>query len=811
MQTEQEYKCIAHRRETDGKEQSLKSHLEEVGEIASGIASKIGLADAGKLLGLLHDFGKCSAEFQSYIGSATGKIDPDADGYVEHKKLKGKIDHSSAGAQWAWEQCQKWGQKGQLVGQMLALIIASHHSGLIDSLKPDGRNGFIERMDKEDEKTHKTESLGCVDKHLFQELENLLGQEFVRGTLIQIEKITKGQKTVVRHFNLGMFTRMLFSCLIDADRINSADFESPENKQMRNTRPIDWSIPINRFEQALSELKGKKPIDELRRDISNTCRERSLERQDIYTLTVPTGGGKTYASLRYALHHAEKHKLDRIIYIIPFTSIIEQNAAAIRELIECSADDRPWVLEIHSSLDPERQTWHSKLVSENWDAPIIMTTMVQFLEVLFSGGTRGARKMHQLANAVLIFDEIQTLPINCTHLFCNAINYLTDFCNTTALLCTATQPLLNKLKTPEKGQLTIPRENELMPDLPKLFADLERVALSNKIRPQGWTAEQIATLAMEEFNNLGSCLIIVNTKGWAQKLYITLKNDHQIDQGALFHLSTNLCPAHRKAIFAKIKKRLEQALPVLCISTQLIEAGVDVDFASVIRFLAGLDSIAQAAGRCNRNGRFEKSTVHILNPDNEPIEQLTDIKVGKEVARRVLDEGFENLVAPEAIGQYFNYYFYDRAKEMSYPVSAEQIGRDDDLLNLLSCNNLNIGWKPNTLLLQHSFMTAGRAFKAIDSPTQAVIVPHGEDGKALIAELCQAAKEFDAKRYRQLLREAQQYSVNVFPNVWKRLLDEKAVYETQPGEGIYRLDSRYYSEEFGLSEKPCNLMEPNIC
>ncbi len=543
---------IAHRNR-NGEEQSLSDHLEEVGEKAACIASKMGLKDAGRLLGLLHDLGKHSAEFQSYIGSATGKIDPDADGYVEHEKLKGKIDHSSAGAQWAWEQCQKWGQKGQLVGQMLALIIASHHSGLIDSLKPDGRNGFIERMEKEDEKTHKTESLGCVDKHLFQELENLLGQEFVRGTLIQIEKITKGQKRVVRHFNLGMFTRMLFSCLIDADRINSADFESPENKQHRNTQPNDWSIPINRFEQALSELKGKNPIDELRRNISNSCRERALEKPGIYTLTVPTGGGKTYASLRYALHHANEHRLDRIIYIIPFTSIIEQNAEAIRGLIEHPTDDKPWVLEVHSSLEPEKQTWHSKLVSENWDAPIVMTTMVQFLEVLFSGGTRGARKMHQLANAVLIFDEIQTLPINCTHLFCNALNYLTDFCNSTALLCTATQPLLNKLKTPEKGQLSIPPENELMPDPPKLFADLERVTLSNKIRPQGWTAEQIATLAVEEFDHLGSCLIIVNTKGWAQRLYVTLKNEYQIDQGALFHLSTNLCPAHRKVIFAKIK------------------------------------------------------------------------------------------------------------------------------------------------------------------------------------------------------------------------------------------------------------------
>lgn len=809
MQTKQEIKYIAHRREKDGKEQSLESHLEEVGEIAAEIASKVGLADVGRLLGLLHDFGKYSEEFQRYIGSATGRIDPDADEYVEHEKLKGKIDHSSAGAQWVWEQCQKWGQKGQLVGQILALIIASHHSGLIDSLKPDGKNGFLVRMGKDDGKTHKSTSLDRVSESLTKELGQLLDQKFIHYTLTQIQKVTQTQGEISRQFNIGFLTRMLFSCLIDADRINSADFENPDNKQHRNNQTPDWSIPIKRFELALSEFSGNKPIDKLRRDISVTCRGRALEEQGIYTLTVPTGGGKTYASLRYALHHAKKHELDRIIYIIPFTSIIEQNAQAVRELIECSEDASPWVLELHSSLEPERQTWHSKLVSENWDAPIVMTTMVQFLEVLFSGATRGARKMHQLANAVLIFDEIQTLPINCTHLFCNAMNYLASFCDTSVLLCTATQPLLDQLKSPEKGQLTVPPENELMPDLQKLFSDLERVKLSNKVRPGGWTAEQVGELAIEEFKELMSCLIIVNTKDWAQQVYQVLSASQLIEQDALFHLSTNLCPAHRKAIFRIIKKRLDKQLPVMCISTQLIEAGVDVDFASVIRFLAGLDSIAQASGRCNRNALHDKSTVHIVNPDEERVDLLADIKIGKAKALRVMDEGFDNLLAPEAIAQYFKYYFYDRAEDMSYPLSAKYTGRNDDLLSLLSGNSRNTGCTSHIspYFLRQSFMTAGKAFKAIDTPTQAVIVPYGSEGKTLIAELCGIAKEFEINRYRELLRKAQQYSVNVFPNVWKRLIDRKAVHETQPEEGIYFLDREYYSEEFGLTDKPCSLMD----
>jgi len=661
-------------------------------------------------------------------------------------------------------------------------------------------------MGKPDNKTHKNESLNNAPEHYIKKLNALANKDLVKSVCAQIRIIGHAPNKSIRSFNIGFFTRMLFSCLIDADRINSADFECPENVRHRNNSPVDWAKPVKRLEQAISNFNGDKPIDELRRNISDTCRERAVDAQGIYTLTVPTGGGKTYASLRYALHHAEKHKLDRIIYIIPFTSIIEQNAEAIREIIECSEDTFSWVLEQHSNLEPEQQNWHSKLVSENWDAPIVMTTMVQFLEVLFSGGTRGARKTHQLANTVLIFDEIQTLPINCTHLFCNALNFITHYCNTTAVLCTATQPLLDQLKSPEKGQLVIPPENELVDNVPKLFEDLERVELSNKVRPEGWTTEQIATLALSEFKELGSCLIIVNTKVWAQKLYLEIQAGFEVDKNALFQLSTSLCPAHRKAIFEKVKERLKQNQPVLCISTQLIEAGVDVDFASVIRFLAGLDSIAQAAGRCNRNGLRKSSIVHVINPDEEKIDLLVDIKTGRDKAQRVMNEGFNNLLAPDAIKQYFNYYFYDRAEEMNYPVSAKKLERDDDLLNLLSSNERNIGRNKNTLLLQQSFMTAGKIFKAIDSPTQAVIVPYTKEGKNLIAELGRIAKEFDVKTYRILLKQAQKFSVNVFPNIRNKLQNENAIHEIQPDEGIYYLDEKYYSDEFGLSVEPCNKM-----
>lgn len=812
---------IAHRRK-DGKEQSLEVHLTEVGDITARSSKKLGVPEVGRLLGLLHDFGKFSQLFQDYINSATGIINLDEDDYIDFKGMKGKIDHSTAGAQFIWKQCQKWGKQGEFVGQIMSLCIASHHSGLIDCLHPDGTNIFGKRMGKADEKTHLNECMKNAPRGLITGIQKNLDKKLIHAVAQQVFRITRNHENsphngLVQSFNVGLFTKMLFSCLIDADRINSADFENPDNQNFRTDGVVDWSIAVERTEAFLSSIEGTKAIDEIRRDISENCRRRALQDTGIYSLTVPTGGGKTYASLRFALHHARKHGMGRIIYIIPYTSIIEQNAVAIRRVVERATDISPWVLEHHSNLEPLQQTWHSKLASENWDAPIVLTTMVQFLEVLFSGGTRGARRMHQLANSVLVFDEIQTVPVSCAHLFCNAVNYLTDYCNATAVMCTATQPVLDKLKNTDKGQLRLPKENELVPDVAQLFDDLNRIRLSNKVKPAGWTCNDISELAMSEFLEKGSCLIIVNTKEWAQKLYQALQQKVSFDE--VFHLSTNLCPRHRKIMFYLIKRRLRSNRPVLCISTQLIEAGVDIDFAAVIRFLAGLDSIAQAAGRCNRNGQlknqygeFIKGNVMVVNPQDEKIDLLQDIKIGRDNALRVLGEGFADMLAPDAMQQYFNYYYYARSGDMSYTISQKTLGRDDTLLNLLSVNDKNGGSANPDFqhLLKQSFMTAGKIFKAIDAPTQAVIVPYGRKGRTLIADLCKVAIDFDSKRYRILLKMAQRYSVNVFPNIWKKLLEADAVHEIQPGEGVFFLDERYYSSKFGVSLEPSNLMNAAI-
>ena len=805
---------IAHIRKTDGVVQSVQDHLMGTAAIAKCLTGKLGLELAGELLGLMHDFGKYSQKFQKYIESAAG-INPDID--MEDALPGGKkIDHSTAGAQWVYRELRKFGAAqgiGELFGQMLGLCIASHHGeGLIDCLDGEGNAVWKKRFEKEDELTHLAECEQNADKAVQQKAHELAGENLIRSLLKAVKPILSNSRIneKIKEFYLGCLTRFLFSCLIDADRINSSDFEREAQKEVRRlTEKPDWQSAIDKLETHLAGFENHYPIDEIRRKISDDCLKKASDSQGIYTLTVPTGGGKTLASLRYALHHAKKHHLDRIIYIIPYTSIIDQNAQAVREIL-----GEDWVLEHHSNLEPEKQSWQDKLLSENWDKPIVFTTMVQFLDAWFGGGTRGARHIHPMTNAVLIFDEIQTLPVKCVHLFCNVLNWLTAFGKSTAVLCTATQPLLGESglqNFPEekgksiaaRGLLRLPENAEIMgkhQDLDRLFADLSRVEIRFNEKAGGLNVEEAGAFLLEQFQTTPSCLFIVNTKKWAQELYQYCKAQN-VPPEALFHLSTNQCAAHRKAIFDTIKARLKNKEPVICISTQLIEAGVDISMACVIRALGGLDSIAQAAGRCNRHGEKEgKGQVWVLNLQEQDFTRiLPDIQAGKTHAERVSrDFAGQDILQPEAMERYFEYYFYQRSDEMSYSVKNSTTG---SLLDWLSDNALNPYGEKNDKrskplpLLMQSFKSAGRAFQAIDAPTHAVIVPYGE-GAELIAKLC---GEWDPKEMHRTLQKAQRYSVNVFPNVWGKLQKENALHETIEGSGIYYLNERYYNDEFGLS------------
>jgi len=540
---------IAHIRQT------LEEHLWGVAELAKKHAEKISMENYGELLGLLHDFGKYSAEFQKYITDAIKKNDPqfnpdEDEDFEDPTGKKGKIDHSTAGAQFLG---RKNGSSNahKMLGQFLSLCLVSHHSGMINCLTTDNsgtRDSYSERMSKNDNKTHHEECASNADKRILERLNDILADKsFTNPFEEKCREILryspeKSPFSTVAQFQLGLIARFLFSALIDADRQDTADSEKPKNAQDRQQGIYrSWDILIERLENKYKTFKTKNRVDEIRKEVSEHCLRAAKRPKGLFTLTVPTGGGKTLASLRFSLHHAKEHGMDRIIYVIPFTTIIDQNAQDVREILEpkeCLEDVGKIVLEHHSNIGADVQSWKEKLLTENWDAPVVFTTMVQLLETLFGAGTRGARRMHQLAKAVIIFDEIQTLPVKCVHLFNNAVNFLVNQCGSTIVLCTATQPLLGSVDE-KKGTLKLTEQNDLMTDVGKLFIDLKRVYVHDCRKSTGWSYSEIVALAVEQVKANGSCLVVVNMKK-AARIIFEEANKEGLE---VFHLSTGLCPA----------------------------------------------------------------------------------------------------------------------------------------------------------------------------------------------------------------------------------------------------------------------------
>lgn len=832
MRPDNNQSFVAHYRKSDGKPQSVLEHLEGASRLSSEFAGKLGLSSLGALAGLLHDMGKYSAAFQAYIESAIGKPAPSAsEGQGDAEPMKSKIDHSSAGAQLVWQALSgNQSPVRSLSGQMIALCIASHHSrsGLIDCLSPNGEDAFGERMAKRIEPTCRDDE----EEYVRSRVTDLLASSSIEDELgSRLGMLGSGERSpVIDAFKLGLLTRFLFSALIDADRLNTADFENEAAALARyNGDYPDWAVLAERLEARLAKFEIRNQVDEIRREVSSACLSFARKGRGLYQLTVPTGGGKTLASLRFALGHvqAQERPMDRIIYVAPYTSILDQNASDVRSALEQGDSGKQIVLEHHSNLTQERDTWQSQVLSQNWDAPIVFTTAVQLLETLFGSGTRGVRRMHQLANAVIIFDEAQTIPVKAIHLFNNAINFLVDQCGSTVVLCTATQPLLDKVDA-SKGAARLSPDPQMMPDVEALFRDLRRVEVIDVRKSGGWTEDEIAATALREMEiaeaaqkkmkSAGSALVVVNTRAHAKEIYLRCK----AKTGDVFHLSTRMCPAHRMEVLGAIQQRLDpdDPKPVICVSTQLIEAGIDIDFGSVIRCLAGLDSIAQAAGRCNRNGRPVIGRVLVVNPSHENLDKLPDIRKAQEISERVLGEfrddpaAFDHdLLSPKAMARYYQYYFFERAHEMAYPVSPRDIGRDDTLLSLLSTNKQAVNAYKRAhkagppLHLRQSFKAAAEAFQAIDSPTEGIIVPYGEEGERIIAEL---SASIPLGKRSELLKQAQRYSVNLFAHEIGKLKEARALYDVGEGSGVYSLDSRYYSDEFGVSLEQVAPMKPLI-
>ncbi|WP_241535840.1 CRISPR-associated helicase Cas3' [Indiicoccus explosivorum] len=788
---------IAHIRSSDGEIQTVAEHLTEVRELAERNGRKLGMQHVAGLAGLLHDAGKNTDEFKTYIQKAVA--DP---GSVK----RGSVDHSTSGGRLLYERYYQSSasQLERITIEWAAMAILGHHGGLLDFINPENSSDFIRRTEEK--------QLDGYEQAAAEFFSTVIPEgDFDRYVKKAYEEakhfFTAEPNKKPSMFTAALAQKFIFSCLIDADRTNTRDFDMNQETGM----PIDslpiWQAHYEKLMRHIGYFQEKQdaahPINRLRSEMSEQCSEHAELPSGIYTLSIPTGGGKTLASLRYALKHAQKYRKDRIIYILPYTTIIEQNAQEIRRIL----GDEDAVLEHHSNIISESGTKTEsdlikekklQLMKDNWDSPVIFTTMVQFLNTFYSSGTRNVRRLHNLTNSILIFDEVQSVPVKCISLFNEALNFLKDYGNSSILLCTATQPGLDFVKK----NLQLSDNPEIIKNLPEASEKFKRVQIVSKLNEGPCSASAFADSVLNSLEEIDSVLVILNTKSAARKLYGELQNgaDNSV---LLYHLSTGMCPAHRKQKLECLRSVLDTDKKVVCVSTQLIEAGVDISFDCVYRSLAGLDSIAQAAGRCNRHGKDPIRNVYVIKSADEDTSKLEEITHGKTAASRVFSEFEENsdryegdLLSATAMRMYFQYYYHLIEGKMNYVIP--KLGQD--MHSLLGSNatyrNSYVkyhGKRPKTVSVQ-AFKTAGDNFEVIDSPTTTVLVPYSDEGKNLIADF---NGDLPLEQLGSLLKKAQHYSINLFDTDRRRLEQNGDMYPLFNGE-IFALTDAAYNDEFGM-------------
>lgn len=792
---------IAHIREKDGEIQTVQEHLKEVNGLCERFGDKIGLKYLAGLAGLLHDLGKNSNEFNEYIQEAVANPDT--------PPLKGSVDHSTAGGKLLYQRfyTEQKSLDEKLVVEWIAMCIISHHQGLRDFLTPKLSSKFLERVFEKEIKEYEN----AVSTFFETQITEKEFDDYFDKAKVEVKQIIESIRNKhLQPISTSLIIKYLFSCLIDADRTNTRRFE--ENEQMEETFDT-YSFFEKSYTALMDEIssfsKAKDadhPINLLRSEMSRQCEEFASYPSGIYTLSIPTGGGKTLASLRYALKHAITYKKERIIYIVPYTTIIEQNAKDVRDILKNDS----YILEHHSNVIEEKEFENEdynlnkkklKLAKDNWESPIIFTTMVQFLNTFYSRGTRNVRRLHHLSNAIIIFDEVQSVPIKCISLFNEALNFLHTFGNSSLILCTATQPALDFVE----HKLKISTKAEIIKDLTQVSESFKRVNIIDRTTPQGLNASKLKMLINAEMEKVDSILVILNTKTAVRKLFDELNKNEEFNRNdyILFHLSTNMCSAHRKDILSNLKEALEDGERVVCVSTQLIEAGVNISFECVIRSLAGLDSIAQAAGRCNRHGKDEIRNVYIIKSADEVLTNLKEIREGAEQTKRLLGEFKDrpdffgnDILSSEAMNCYFKYYFNQIKGELNYPILDLQ----KNLFDLLNKNQDYYGAFKNKhgfpfpLASRQSFATAEQYFYVIDNPTTSILVPYNEEAENLMLEL---NGDLDTRKLGNLLKKSQQFVINIYEHELKKLEKSGDIYYLLHG-NVFALREVAYTEKFGL-------------
>jgi CRISPR-associated endonuclease/helicase Cas3 len=716
--------------------------------MAEKMAGEFGAGDWGRLGGLWHDLGKYSIDFQSYIRAKSG--------YEAHlvDAIAGKVNHSSAGALHAEARFGK-------LGLPLAYLIAGHHAGLPDWFGDSTGDAALANRLREGR------AKGLLEKARKAAPDSLLQQQRPSTTEVKMGHDFKG---------LHLWIRMLFSCLTDADFLDTEAFMDAGKSQQRGFYPELASL-LSQFNQAMEDKAKFAPpsmVNRLRADVLQQCRNKAAGPPGLYTLTVPTGGGKTLSSLAFGLEHAKRHGKRRIVYGIPYTSIIEQTADLFRDIFGNA------VLEHHSTLDAERETVASRLASENWDAPLIVTTNVQLFESLLAARSSRCRKLHNLVNSVVILDEAQLIPPAFLQPILDVIRLLIEDYGVTFILCTATQPALGTHRDGHGRTWLdgLDHATEIVSGTQELYARLERVtvALPENLNAAGSWDDIAAEIVRHP-----SVLAIVNTRADCRELH------RRMPPGTV-HLSALMCAEHRSFVIQKIKQNLPDE-PVRVVSTQLIEAGVDVDFPVVYRALAGLDSIAQAAGRCNREDKKEgRGQVFVFVPPKPA--PLGLLRFGEDACKAILQERPGASLTPDAFTSYFDHYY-------------SRVGKDG-----LDKYRIQELLTKDAAQCRIQFRTAADRFRLIEEDgSVSVIVPYTNpedphrDSRPLITRL--RAGELD----RSLLRALQRFTVTVRKHEFNILRHAGELEELAPGCWVVKNETAYHPD-LGLLVTEADCPEP---
>jgi CRISPR-associated endonuclease/helicase Cas3 len=736
--------ALAHVRQgPDGewREHLLKEHLLEVACRAEELAKAFGSQDWANLAGLWHDLGKYREKFQQYIKSVSGY---DAEAHIEG--APGRVDHSTAGAIYAIE-------KLGLQGRILAYLIAGHHAGLPDWNNAEGGQSV-----------------------LFQRIENgkqsgYLQEAFDAMPPAEILNRPRPQ-SLPPQGSLALWLRMLFSCLVDADFLDTEAFMDDKKSGLRSGYPSIEALK-SAFDLHMADKAANAKVSDVNRiraEVLQQCREKAKLPSGLFSLTVPTGGGKTLSSMAFALDHAAHHGKDRVIYVIPYTSILEQTAEIFRGVF--GAEN---VIEHHSNLDPDREDSRSRIATENWDAPIIVTTNVQFFESLFAAKTSRCRKLHNIVNSVVVLDEAQLLPPEFLAPILHVIQDLASGYKVSFVLSTATQPAFSS----RPKFLGLKDVHELMDDPEKLYTGLKRVEAELPIdfaSPCTW--ESIAA----ELQQYESVLCIVNSRKDCRELHGLMPKD-------TIHLSALMCGQHRSQVIAEIKQRLKDGIPTRVVSTQLVEAGVDMDFPVVYRALAGLDAVAQAAGRCNREGTLPElgKVVVFVPPKPAALGLLRKAQQsGQEIMR--LTNG--DPLTREYFEAYFRHYY----------ASLNSLDKAD-IVGLLDLHN-----QAEARKAEFNFRTAAGLFRLIDEEGQtAVIVRYGESPKLI--EVLEKSQNMEPHERRGILRRLQRYTVNIREHECRKLLEGQEIREIFPGVYMQVSDLLYHSQ-LGLLMSKDTVFDP---